>query len=328
MRKRRSVVVILVAAALLGGSTSLVHPNAPAPIARPDPAPAGARAAAAGRLFWDAFHGNQFDRVDAVIAELSAAYQETPYDATLAALLAAAHDWKFMERRRACLPAAPLRDHLGAAICLFDRSVRMDPSNRLRPGLLVAAQAVAAKLDGDGRALEAALDTMRRNTPVDPSVHGFVQGWVFSALLEADDSRYPEAATGFFTALDDCAGFRIPRLFPIVPRFAFSYLALRARHDFVCFDTDVAPHNLEGTLLGLGDVLLKAGKLWRARMVYEGVKRAPHYSTWPYRDRLEARLAEPERLRDKFRADTGKFDVAEPAMFFQSSFACTGCHAR
>jgi hypothetical protein len=38
-------------------------------------------------------------------------------------------------------------------------------------------------------------------------------------------------------------------------------------------------------------------------------------------------MANLEGVRDKFRADTGKLDVVEPAMFFQSGYACSACHS-
>ena len=104
-------------------------------------------------------------------------------------------------------------------------------------------------------------------------------------------------------------------------------MELRARKDPVCFDTKLAPHNLEGTLLGLGDTHLKKGSLVKARMAYRSVKRAPGYASWPFEAQLEYRLAHLEEVRDKFRCDTRRLDVSEPAMFLQSSYACTACHA-
>jgi len=40
------------------------------------------------------------------------------------------------------------------------------------------------------------------------------------------------------------------------------------------------------------------------------------------------RLANLETLKGKFRADSGQLDVVEPAMAYQSHFACAVCHAR
>lgn len=286
------------------------------------------RALRASKLFWDTFHANEYCKVDAVIAELTAAYQEVPDDATLPGLLAAAHGWKFQERRRACKCAAELRDDAVLSLALFERGAKLNPCNRLLPGLAEGFRAAVGVLDGNKCQVEQSFENIRRFTKADPNVHGFVQGWVFSALLADTDPRYPEAIQGYYAAMDSCAGIRIPRLLPYVPRLAMFWLAHRGHKDSVCYNTGVSPHNLEGTLLGFGDAFLKQGKLTQAKLVYLSVKNCPNYATWPYQDRLAMRLDNLEKTRDKFRADTGKLDLAEPAMLFQSSIACTVCHAR
>ena len=75
-------------------------------------------------------------------------------------------------------------------------------------------------------------------------------------------------------------------------------------------------------------LLLASKTVAKARMAYRSVKRAPTYSSWPYKEQLECRLANLEGTRDKFRADADKLDVSEPAMFLHSSYSCTACHAK
>ena len=155
-----------------------------------------------------------------------------------------------------------------------------------------------------------------------------IYSWVFSAYMSEKDCRYKESIDGYMATMDACAGFRVPRAFPRLGPVLYSYLKLRGRKDSVCYNSDIAPHNLEATLLGLGDAHLKNGSIAKARMAYRSVRRAPTYSSWLYKEQLECRLANLEGTRDKFRADSGKLDVTEPAMFLQSSFSCTACHAK
>lgn len=327
MRPRRFRLALLccLSVALATGTLRSTPPT----ITKADPLPKQSeRAQRAGLLFWEAFHGNDYCKIDAVIAELAAAYQETPCDPVLTTLLGAAHNWKFQERRRVCRSAADFRDHLVVSVQLFERSAKLDPRNRIVPGLAVAAKATLGVLDNNKALVDQAYDEMKKNTKADVVVHGFVEGWVMSALMQHDDPRYGDNLEWFFLGFDKCAGIRVPRLLPIVPRIALAWLSIRGLADNVCYNTDVAPHNLEATLMGLGDVFLKQGRVAQARMSYNSVKRCPNYAGWVYKDQLEHRLKNLETLRDKFRADTGKLDVAEPAMFFQSAFACTGCHAK
>ena len=120
----------------------------------------------------------------------------------------------------------------------------------------------------------------------------------------------------------------MPRRFPGTSPLINSWLALRARDDSACYNTDVAPHNLEGTYLGLGDAFLKQGKIAEARRAYQSAKDCPNYRGWKYQTVVEARLANLEAFKNRFRTQTGQLDVVEPAMFFQSKFACTACHAK
>jgi hypothetical protein len=57
------------------------------------------------------------------------------------------------------------------------------------------------------------------------------------------------------------------------------------------------------------------------------VKPAPSYPSWRFQKELEPRLANLEAVSCKFRADSGIMNVVEPAMLFQSRYACTACHA-
>jgi hypothetical protein len=53
----------------------------------------------------------------------------------------------------------------------------------------------------------------------------------------------------------------------------------------------IAPHNMEGLFLNMGDMLVKSGDWRLAQKVYglaRGVRGVGDYASWPYRDVLEA----------------------------------------
>jgi hypothetical protein len=286
------------------------------------------RARQATQHFWDAIHANDFAHVDDVIADLTAAEVESPEDPTVALLLGSSHDWKFQERGRAGLSAADAEPHVLLGIEFCQKGLELNPRNRALPGLRDALKAAVGTLHGDRALVEESFQGIRENTRRDPRFQGFVQDWVFSTLLSECDCRYHEAAEGAFAGFDSCAGFRVPRSIPYLPRVVYLWLIVRSEKEPICYNTDVAPHNLEGTLLALGDTFLKQGKLTQACLAYKGIKRCPNYPSWPYKQELDVRLDNLETLRDKFRADTGKLDVCQPAMLFQSTISCTVCHAR
>lgn len=203
----------------------------------------------------------------------------------------------------------------------------LDPNRRTVDVFLDFAKVDVALVEGDGALLQEGLRGIRIDACKDPAFNGFVQGWVFSAVMSENDCHYREAIQGYFATFDTCAGFRTPRSFPRLGPVLYGYIALRARKDPVCYNTALAPHNMEATLLGMGDAYVKQGRLGTARIAYRSAKRAPSYSNWLYQEQLECRLANLDALKTKFRAETALLDVSEPAMLFQGSFSCTACHA-
>ena len=49
----------------------------------------------------------------------------------------------------------------------------------------------------------------------------------------------------------------------------------------VCWNSWIAPHNLEGFMLIHGDLVTKEGKVDLARRIYKAVKKTPDYPKWP-----------------------------------------------
>ncbi len=277
--------------------------------------------------FWQVFQGNCYEQVDDVIAQLTAAHAEDSGHPTLTFLVGASHLWKFQERGRAGLSAADVLIDAKLAVHYLEACKALDPDRRTVQVFLDFANVHVALVEGDQALLNESLQGIRVDACRDPAFNGFVQGWVFSAVMSETDCHYRESIQGYFATFDTCAGFRAPRAFPRLGPVLYGYIALRARKDPVCYNTALAPHNMEATLLGLGDAYVKQGKLKTARIAYRSAKRAPSYSSWLYQEELECRLANLDELQSKFRSETAMLDVSEPAMFFQCSFSCTACHA-
>ena len=52
-------------------------------------------------------------------------------------------------------------------------------------------------------------------------------------------------------------------------------------------------------MLGLGDALVKQGKLRQAKMAYESIPKIPAYVNWPFKETLAHRIANMEALQKK-----------------------------
>jgi hypothetical protein len=315
----------LAAALAAGGNDS--QPSAP-PQAELSPAdlhlrparpaaPALPSAARAHAAFWQAFEGERYEAIPAVVQQLGGAFAENPRDAQTALLLGHSHLWKAAERTREGKRDPSTIDHVVLAEHYFEQAHRLAPEDHrilgwlgsTRLSLGAARRDDALRGEGD-RMLD---EAVRRHPRFNLFTAGFVR-----ASLPASDPKFHTALEQMWRNIESCSG--------VTPGAAeggeVNIYELAQRADPVCANTEKAPHNFEGFILVLGDMLMKAGKEEQAVDVYARAKLAPTYTVWPYREVLEKRVQDaPETAR---RVRNG-----EPApMVSGSAYTCVACHAR
>lgn len=89
-----------------------------------------------------------------------------------------------------------------------------------------------------------------------------------------------------------------------------------------CWNSWIAPHNLEGFFLNMGDMLVKAGDVRAARAIYANAKASHEYASWKFRDVLDARIADAETNVAAFNHP----GTTSTRLMIDSAFACMGCH--
>jgi hypothetical protein len=325
MLKEYAVILAMFSVTLAG--CNAIGKQTPTCYCKPEVPYGTPQAAQAAQNFWVTFHSANYAASDQALSELVAASQNDPGDARLVSLVGLCSFWKVLEKNRAGLPSQSVHGLATQSLTYVEEAGRRDPSNRLTPGFISSAKYQLGAIERNGCRMNQALVELQQNTNIYPQFHGFVEGWVLTAMLPPEHPAYNHAVEAYYKTLDSCAGIRIPRSFPRLGEFGFYILAKKSKNETVCYNTNIAPHNVEGTLYGLGDALVKQRKLRQAELVYESIRRVPAYPTWPYKDLLAQRLNNLQNLHVKFVADSGCVDVQEPAMLFQSSIACTCCHA-
>ena len=281
----------------------------------------------AAQVFWTAFQTADYASSDQALSLLTAASAADPTDTHLIELTGLCSFWKVVEHNRAGIPSQQLHGLAQQSLAYVEEAGRRDPGNRLTPGFISSARFQLGAMERNVPMMTEANCELQRNTEVYPQFHGFVEGWVLTAMLPPSHPAYDDAVEAYFATLDSCAGIRVPRSFPKIGPIGLSILAKRSEKETVCYNTNIAPHNVEGTMLGLGDALVKQGKFRQAKMAYESIPKIPAYVNWPFKDALTYRIQHMESLQRKWVADSGCVDAVEPAMLFQSTMACTCCHA-
>jgi tetratricopeptide (TPR) repeat protein len=307
-----------------------------APLYVATPLPVSGASPAAGNAsieFWNALRGDNYAALPGALDVLEAADRASPDDAHLSMLTGMGYAWLYFGQYSPDADAlqgdpayrARLAAALDQSVAHLTRAQQLAPGDRILPGFVAAARFLQARVNHDQAAEDAAYQELLSNTKAYPQFQGFIQGWVLTAMYPPASPRFQDGINGYFASLDSCVGFSVSPSDPSAPAFVFNILA---KADPACYDTDIAPHNLEGTFLGLGDAFAKRGQLAQARASYENALRVPAHLEWPFLHLLEERLDKLDQLNGSFNATSGqpRVGLGPPVMFFQAYYSCTACH--
>lgn len=273
--------------------------------------------------FWQTLNGGEYENIPAALTALTAAYLEDPNDAVTAARIGWLHIWRLAERARLAFIPPGITDEAVLARKYFEEAVRLHPSEARYRGFYASLLMTEGTIHKDEKLRRQGYYTMRDAVAAWPEFNYFTAGYSFSAQPH-DSERFREGLEYQWLNLDVCAGEKVDRNRPDFSRFM--RLETKEGPKRVCWNSGIAPHNVEGFFLNFGDMLVKAGDPDRAVMKYRNAQPAPDYATWPYKGVLEDRLRNASRYAETFRAT--KPAAGAPTIMVSSRFACTGCHQR
>ena len=97
-----------------------------------------------------------------------------------------------------------------------------------------------------------------------------------------------------------------------------------------CWNSWIAPHNVEGFYLNMGDMLVKAGDWKKGIEIYKLAKQVPQYDSWPFKDVLDKRIESAAQNVTKFQAPLNNRvrNSVDNVMLINSSIACMACHQK
>jgi hypothetical protein len=295
-------------------------------LAAPDKQAATTRSQAAveaDKVFWRVFHGGAYEEIPETLEVLTAAYLDTPTDAVTAAHIAWLHNWKVAERVRSPSATPSITDHIVLARRYFAESHRLDPSDARVQGFLAGHLVAEGTVHGDEGLVRRGYYLMLDAIDAWPEFNLFTGGYVMSRL-PPDSPRFQEGLEWEWENLDVCIGERFDRENPdYFGRYA--QLETKEGPKRVCWNSWIAPHNLEGFFLNMGDMLVKSGDWQTARKIYANAKAVPDYASWPFASVLEARIEQAEENVAAFNSAPG---APKRPIMIESEFACMACHQR
>lgn len=323
MNVMRTAVVIMLGLLVLGGAVGWLARDRIAIMVAPRKEAVASRSEAATRadeLFWNTFHGGQYDGIQGALEALTAAYLRTPNDAKTAAHIAWLHNWRVAERARMSAVPATITDDTMLARRYFQEAVKLDPSDARYLGFLAGHLLAEGSLHQDERLTRRGYFMMRDAIDAWPEFNLFTGGFVFSRL-PADSPRFREGLEWQWQTLDLCIGARLDRDNPDYS----PYMALETKEGpkRACWNSWIAPHNFEGFFLNMGDMLVKSGNWQTAQKIYANARLPKSFATWKHRAVLEERIAKAQENVALFNAPDGS---SPTRIMINAEFACMACH--
>jgi hypothetical protein len=271
--------------------------------------------------FWDRFHAGDYDAIPEILDRLEAGLAERPDDPSLVRHVAWTNIWRLAEAARG-VSGPDLIESLEATRPGFQHAWELNPEDPRVLGFLAGITLGQGIILKDPALYDEGNTLFVQGIADWPEFNYFSSGYILSQLPR-DHPGFQLGLAQQWANIDACAGFVVDRANP-------DLAATLERETFVgrlrvCWNSWIAPYNLEGFFMNLGDMLVKDGQVATGVQVYEAARLADNYDTWPFKAQLEARIAEAAANAVRFNAVPA--DPAHPIMF-QSTYSCMGCHQR
>jgi hypothetical protein len=321
----------IASALLLVAALMLVAGFAWNPDADDEPQRQGSEAAI--RLFWAAYHANDYDAIPQVQTELQRAIQTDPNNPTLYALLGATHFWHIGEADRDAIPRDPkLAQDMPDAVRFFGKALDLDyytkhPIGYMNddhlPGYLGITTVHLGQITNNPELIAKGDRTLDFAAYEFPDFNNFNR-WAAHNTEPKDGPAYQKALDSLWDGIDNCIGTKIDRTNPDVRPYLHLVTAV-GRKKACWWQGELAPYSYEGYMLNLGNGLVKEGQVEAAAVVYNNARYADNYSTWPYRYVLEAIASSDLSARAELYADN---DPKNDPPLGVPNRGCSYCHAQ
>ena len=287
-------------------------------------------AVTADTLFWRTLHAGQYDSIPRAMLLLKAAYLQNPRDPKTTAHVGFLHAWAAAERARLASAPPSITDELILARAYFARAAVLDPTDARVQGFHAVFEMSDATVQRDSVAFAAGLARARSAIAAWPEFNWFTVGYTLSGR-DHTSPLFREGLAMQWRTMDACSRTSVDRTNPTA---AVALRALATERDPLrrraCWNSWIAPHNVEGFFLNMGDMLVKSGD-WRTGVrVYALARGMYSYPRWAFRDVLEARIAHAEANVAVFRQPAmdrpGPATAEGPRMLLGSRIACVACH--
>lgn len=280
--------------------------------------------------FLQALEQGDYQKLDTVTEKLTGSYLQQPNDSRTNLYLGMAHLWAVAERDRLDPIPARIIERLTLADFYLGEASKLNPDDARIVGFQASARMAMGSVHNVERWKRMGYFQAKDAISDYPEFNLFV---LSNSMIQlpTQDPKLEEAEQALWRTVEVCFDRQIDPS-------KLDTAALRAdiiqgqkkfsgsQRDKACFNSKLAPHNVEGFFLHFGDVLAKTGNETNAKIMYQLASAAPSYSTWPYRQVLSDRIDNLSTIVDKFRK--AKTEEDEPELMARAGYSCVACHQK
>ncbi len=190
------------------------------------------------------------------------------------------------------MPDPTITDHLILADKYLSEAHKLDPSDARISGFEGSVKMALGSLHQDEALKRRGYFILKDGMKAYPEFNFFTMSFVLSNAPRTDP-KFADAIDHAWKNVDLCVGHPVGRTAlgreASCGRLSSAAIAGGSR-DRACQNPPSAPHNIEGFLLHMGDILVKKGDVETGREIYALAKAAPTYSSWPYGNVLDTRI--------------------------------------
>jgi len=282
----------------------------------------------ANDYFWTNFHQGNYNNIDSVLFYLNAAYNKNPNHLETVTHLGFTYIWKLSERFNVEEVEPTIIENATLALKYFGESYKMNPNDPRVLGFLADLKMTVASISDDKKLSTQGYFDGKKSIKQWKAFNYFTIGYVLSQLHE-DTWQFNKALEWQWKTLDECYCEKVERENPDIKKYLpLEQTETDLKRKRACWNSWIAPHNVEGFYMNMGDMLVKKGDWQKGTEVYNLAKQIPQYENWTYKEVLERRIKNAKENVDKFRkpVDNQTKHNIDDVMLIHSSISCMSCH--
>jgi len=250
----------------------------------------------ADQYFWENLHAGNYDSIPQILIRLKAVYLENSADWKIAAHIGFTHIWALTERDRLPVELPGVTDHAVLGRKYFEQAIELAPEKDWRfDGFYASLVMTEGGIHNDMNVSTRGFFLMKKAVKKYPEFNLFTSAYT---LINSGQEKFKDLALEqLWETVDKCLGEK-------VDRDNLDYRKYMGQKEVeskmsTCWNTWIAPHNLEGFFMILGDLLVENNDLKRALNVYTNVTYFEEFEYWPYKEHLLDRIAQTEKVIER-----------------------------